>query len=442
LKHTQDDLSILRVDTIRRMSSGAWTIAALRVVACVCFFSLLLRSQENSWATLPWQQQVRRYAQAQDWNAAFTIVDREIARSPEDMDVRAWHARLWLWSGRVSEAEGEFLQIVSISPKNPDYWLDLANVYSREGRSREAERELERALELDPARADLHAAHARALRALNRWPEARLEYRHALELDPRNEEARLGLRSVAPVPKHELRLGSTTDLFSFADANHQLGLSLNSHWTSRWATTAAADWYQWAGISAEKLTASLTAKQAAWGALTLGGASAHDQGVIPRDEAFFAYSQGWRLHAEGSIRGVETDFEQHWYWYSSARILTLSPMVTMYLPDDCIWSLRLTEARSDFSGSGAEWRPSGFTRLGFPLVGNDFPRILGSVLFATGTENFAQADQIGRFSSQTYGGSVQFRFMPSQDVTGVVAYQKRTNGGRETSFALSYGIRF
>jgi hypothetical protein len=34
-----------------------------------------------------------------------------------------------------------------------------------------------------------------------------------------------------------------------------------------------------------------------------GGASAHDQRVIPRDEAFFAYSQGWKLNAEGDVRG-------------------------------------------------------------------------------------------------------------------------------------------
>jgi tetratricopeptide (TPR) repeat protein len=413
----------------------------LRVVACVCFLSLLLRSQENPPATLSWQQQVRGYAEAQEWNPAFAIVDREIARSPDDMDVRAWRARLCLWSGRLSEAEEEFLHILSLSPKNPDHWLGLANVYSRENRSREAEQALERALELDPARADLHTARARTLRALNRWPEARTELRHALELDPVNEAARLGLRSLAPDPKHELRLGSNTDLFSFVDASHQVGLSLNSHWTPRWATTAAADWYQWAGIRAEKLTAGITVKPGAWGAVTLGGASAHDQRVIPRDEAFFAYSQGWKLNAEGDVRGVETDFEQHWYWYSSARILTLSPMVTFYLPDNCIWAVRLTAVRSVFSGSGAQWRPSGFTRIGFPLVGNS-PRILGSVLFATGTENFAKADQIGRFSSQIYGGGLQFRFTPLQDVTGMAAYQKRSDGRRETSFGFNYGIRF
>jgi tetratricopeptide (TPR) repeat protein len=171
---------------MRRISSGAWTIATLRVVACVCFLSLLLRSQENPPATLSWQQQVRGYAEAQEWNPAFAIVDREIARSPDDMDLRAWRARLCLWSGRLSEAEEEFLHILSLSPKNPDHWLGLANVYSREGRSREAEQALERAL------------------------EARTELRRALELDPVNEAARLGLRSLAPDPKHELRLGSNT----------------------------------------------------------------------------------------------------------------------------------------------------------------------------------------------------------------------------------------
>lgn len=424
------------------MSLWAWTIAALRVGACVCFFCFLLRGQENPPSNLAWQEQVRKFAQAQDWNTAFEIVEREIARSPGDMDVRAWRARLWLWSGRLSQAEQEYLQILCVAPKDPDHWLGLASVYSRLGRSEEAEQALYRAVELDPGRADLHAARARALRALNRWPEARAEFRHALELDPGNQEARLGLRSVAPLPKHELRLGSNTDWFSFADANHQVGFSVTSHWTPRWATTTAADGYRWAGISAEKVTASVTAKPAAWGAVTLGGASAHDQGLIPRHEVFFAYNYSWKLNAESRVRGVETNFEQHWYWYSGARILTLSPMVTFYLADDCIWTWRVTSARSEFYGSGAQWRPSGFTRIAFPLVGNEFPRIRGSVLFATGTENFAQTDQIGRFSSQTYGGSLEFRFTSSQDVTGLAAYQKRTDNRRETSFGLSYGIRF
>src|SRR6266404_8202289 len=49
-----------------------------------------------------WQKQVRTYSEAQDWDAALRIVDQEVARAPQDMDVRAWRAR----SGLVGTSDG------------------------------------------------------------------------------------------------------------------------------------------------------------------------------------------------------------------------------------------------------------------------------------------------------------------------------------------------
>jgi hypothetical protein len=113
-----------------------------------------------------------------------------------------------------------------------------------------------------------------------------------------------------------------------------------------------------------------------------------------------------------------------------------------YLPHDWTWSVGLTEARSHFSGTGAEWRPSGVTRLGFPIGGWEERRLGGNVFFAMGTETFAQLDQIGQFSSQTYGGGLRFQLTPRQDATGFAAYQKRTQDRREMSFGFGYGVRF
>jgi hypothetical protein len=59
-----------------------------------------------------------------------------------------------------------------------------------------------------------------------------------------------------------------------------------------------------------------------------------------------------------------------------------------------------------------------------------------------GTENFAQVDQIGHFSSQTYGGGLRWLLTESQYVTGTVAYQQRTQERNETSFGFTYGIHF
>src|SRR5436190_8389137 len=89
-------------------------------------------------STPGWQQDVRRYAEAHDWAAAMRVVDGEIFRAPQDMDVRAWRARVLSWSGQLSEAEYEYREILATAPRDPDNWLGLANVYSRQGLTNQA----------------------------------------------------------------------------------------------------------------------------------------------------------------------------------------------------------------------------------------------------------------------------------------------------------------
>ena len=173
-------------------------------------------------------------------------------------------------------------------------------------------------------------------------------------------------------------------------------------------------------------------------ALTIGGAAADDEGVIPKGEAFFEYSHGWRIERQGFVRGVEAGHHQHWFWFRQARILALTPSVVLYLPRDWSWSLAVTTARSHFPATVAEWRPSGSTRLNFPLA----RRLSGHVFFAVGTENFAQTDQIGRFSARTYGGGLRFQITSRQEVSGYVFYQDRSQGRTQTGFGFSYALRF
>src|SRR6202051_1848586 len=110
--------------------------------------------------TSSWQEGVRRCAEAHDWTAAMGIVDREVARNPKDMDVRAWRARVLTWSGKLPEAELEYHEILTAVPNDADNWMGLATVYSREGRTREALKALDRAVDLGPNRADIHLARA------------------------------------------------------------------------------------------------------------------------------------------------------------------------------------------------------------------------------------------------------------------------------------------
>src|SRR6267378_3394468 len=389
-----------------------------------------------------WQTQVRKFAETKDWDSAMRIVERELARAPQDMDVRAWHARVLNWSGHAAEAEKEYLEILKVSRNDPDNWMGLANAYLREGKVEDALRALDRAVELDPKRADLRAARARALRAMGERNDARTEFQRALNLDPTSTEARVGLISLRREPRNELRFGQDNDLFNFADANHDEWVSLVSRWNSYWTTSVAGDFYQRGGADAGKFVGSVTRRQPKWGALTLGGAIGHDNAVIPKSEAFFDLDHGWKISEANLVRGLEFVYGQHWYWYQSSRILTLTGTTIVYLPREWTLSLGATGARSAFSGTAAEWRPSGITRLAFPLAGRGAKRLSGNVLFAAGTEDFAQVDQIGRFASQTYGGGLRFQITTRQDVTGFGSYQKRTQDRRDAAFGLSYGIHF
>ena len=370
------------------------------------------------------------------------IVEREVARAPQDMDVRSWRARVLAWSGRLTDAENEYLEIVKVSRNDPDNWMGLASVYLREGRTEEALRALSRALELDPKRADIHAARARALRGVGERSEARKEFQQALNLDPASAEARAGMISMRSEPKHELRFGQDNDLFNFTSANHDGSVSLMSTWTPHWTTSFAGSFYERAGINAGKFSGAITGRQPRWGALTVGGAAGHDNAVIPRSETFFEADHGWKISESNFVRSLEFVYGQHWYWYQQSRILTLNGTALLYLPREWTLSLGAIGARSAFSGTAAEWRPSGITRLGFPLAGWGERRLSGNVLFAAGTEDFARVDQIGRFASQTYGGGLRLQITSRQDISGFASYQKRTQDRTDTSFGWSYGIRF
>lgn len=389
-----------------------------------------------------WQAQVRKYAAAKDWKAAMAVVDQEIARAPRDLDVRVWRARVLAWSGRLAEAENEYVAILKISGNDPDNWMGLAGVYLREGKIAEAQRAIDAAEQLDPKRADLHAERARILRAAGERSRARSEFQAALTLDPGSAEARNGLVSVRGEPKNELRFGQDNDLLNYTAAYHDEWASLMTQWTSRWGTSVAGDFYQRGGVGAGKFVGSVTRRQPKWGALTVGGAVGHDNAVIPRSEAFFDLDHGFHTSETGFVRSVEIDYAQHWYWYESSRILTLNGTAVLYLPREWTFSLGETGARSAFPGTGVEWRPSELGRLGFPLAHRGEKRLSGNVFYAAGTEDFAQVDQIGRFASQTYGGGLKLQMTARQDVTGYAAYQKRTQGKTDMSYGMSYGIHF
>jgi tetratricopeptide (TPR) repeat protein len=410
-----------------------------RLIVAVILFALPACAQNPA---PDWQEQVRKYVEMKDWDSALRIVDLEITLAPHDMDVRTWRARVLGWSGNLAQAEQEYLQILQVSTNDPDNWLGLGEVYLSEGKTQGALQALAAAVRLDPGRADLHVARGRALAAAGDRKAARMEFQQASKLEPANKEARDAQKSVLAEPRNELRFGQEDNAFNFTGPNYDEWVSLRTQWSSHWATTFLGNFFQWGAADAGKFGASVTGRLAKWGALTVGADDAHDSGVLPKHEAFFELDHGWKIGEKGLVRGVEVTYNQHWYWYSTVRVLTFGGVVLAYLPRDWTLSLSEIEARSDFPGLGTQWRPSEIARLGFPIMRHEERQLSGNVFFATGTEDFASVDQIGSFASQTFGGGLRLSVTARQDISAYASYQKRSLGRSDTNFGLSYGLRF
>jgi tetratricopeptide (TPR) repeat protein len=399
----------------------------------------------NTYAQTPmvgWQAKVQKLAEEQDWKAALNILDGMLAQVPEDLEVQAWRARIFTWSGQLQAAEKEYRGILAVDSNDPDNWLGLATVLQREGRLNDALAAMDRSVQLDPRRSDLRIARGRILRAQGDRAQARAEFQKALELDPSDADARAALLSLQEEPKHTLRFGEDNDCFNFMGANHAEWVNLSSSWTPKWSTSFGTGVFQRGGLEATKFEGSVTRRIARLGAITIGGAGAHDNGVIPASEAFFDLDRGWNLSESGFVRGLEIAYNQHWYWYTTARILTLNQTGIVYLPREWTWTLRLTQARSHFSGTGVDWKPSGMSRLDFPLAAWESRSLSGNVFYAVGTEDFARVDQIGSFSSQNYGGGLRFRMTLRQELGAYSLYQRRTQSRTQTSFGFSYAVHF
>lgn len=385
-----------------------------------------------------WLANLRREIDAHHLTAALEIADQRLAVAPGDTDARGWRARTLASLGRTQEAELEFRAVLAVTPNDPDVLSGLAGVLVREQRRDEALLLLDQAIALDPARADILDQRGTLLRSVGRPDQARLDFQAELARSPTDEHARAEVDSLRPEPRHEFYVGSDTDTFNYTGAANAETLALTSHWNTRWTTSFSGILYQRFGADAGKFAGSISRRLGRNNSLTLGGAVAHDQGVIPRSEAFATYGHGFALSETHLFRAIETDFQSHWYWYQDARVLGLTSTATLYLPREWNFLLAVTEARSAFSNPGADWRPSGVAKISIPLR----RQITANVFFAVGTENFAQADQIGSFSARTFGSGAKYQFSRRQNISFYVAYQARSQGRTQTSFGVGYGFLF
>jgi tetratricopeptide (TPR) repeat protein len=385
-----------------------------------------------------WQAQVSKNVENQHLDAALAIVDRRLADAPEDLEAHGWRGRLLAWKGRWSEGEAEYKLVLDKVPNDTEILTGLSDVLLWQKKYTEALQTLDQARKISPSDPEILSRRARVLALLGRTPEARSEYQQTLLFDTHNADAKTGLDSLSGNTKHELRVGEDVDIFNYTTAAQTQGVTLISRWNHRWSTVFGISTYQRFGQDAVKFLASTAFHITARDWFTVGSAVASSQSVVPTNEAFFEYGHGFRIENRW-VQGLESSYQQHWFWYQGAHVLTLNTNQIFYLPHDWTWSLNLTGARTGFSGTPVDWTPSGSTKLGFPLQ----RRLTGNVFFGVGSENFAQIDQIGRFSAHTFGGGLRYQFATHQDLTGYVARQYRSTQGQiDTSFGVSYGIRF
>jgi tetratricopeptide (TPR) repeat protein len=396
-------------------------------------FGHLLAAQ----TTGDWQEQVRKDVENQHVDAALAIVDQRLADAPEDLEAHGWRGRLLSWKGRWSEGEAEYKLVLEKVPSDTEILAALSDVLLWQKKYTEALQTLDQARSISPSDPEILSRRARVLALLGRASEARSEYQQTLLFDTHNADARTGLDSLSENTKHGLRFGEDVDLFSYAAAGQTQGISLSSRWNPRWSTVFGVSTYQRFGQDAVKFLARTAFRLTTRDSLTVGSAVANSQSVVPTNEAFVEYGHGFRIENRW-VQGLESSYRQHWFWYQGAHVLTLNTSQIVNLPHEWTWSLNLTGARTGFLGTPVDWTPSGWTKLGFPLQ----RQVTANVFFGMGSENFAQIDQIGRFSAHTFGAGLRYQFATRQDINGYVARQDRTAGLIDTSFGLSYGIRF
>jgi tetratricopeptide (TPR) repeat protein len=402
------------------------------------FGSLAQSAESRPQVPDDWEKQVRDLLAADKAQAALELTEKRLAVAPDDTDALGWHGRALMRLGRLAEAEADFQRILSAIQNDTDTLLDLALLRRRQGRLEDGLELLKRARAADPKRADLASEEGHMLRALGRTREARDAFQDAQRLAPGDPEIKKDLDSVAEAPRMELRLGTDVDTFNYTGPASAYEIGLRTDWNARWITYFETSYWDRFGGRAVRNLGQLTFKPKAHTGISVGGSRNHDDGVIPRSEAFFELDQGASFHGNYLVRGLEFNYHQQWFWFSTARVLTLTPSTIVYLPRDWMWQIAVTAARSSFPGIAPNWQPSGITRLTIPMA----PRLKGNVFFAVGSEDYAVTDQLGRLAAQTWGGGLRWQFRARQYAQCYALYQNRTARREQASFGLSYGLRF
>lgn len=404
---------------------------------CIAILFFLQALHASGQTIEDWQQHVRIEVQQQHFDAALVVVEQRLAEAPDDLEAHGWRGRLLAWKGRWPEGEAEFRLVLRTFPDDVDILTSLSDVLLWQQKWQDSLQIIDQARKISPSDPDILVRRARLLSLLGRVPEARSAYQETLKFDPGNQTAKTAIADFGHATIHELRIGDDVDFFNYTGTAQTQGITLSSRWNEQWSTVLGIGIYQRFGENAAEFLASTAFHFSHNDWVNVGGAVADHQQVVPTHEAFVEYGHAFRFRNHW-LQGLESSYQQHWYWYDGAHVLTFTTNQIVYLPSNWTWTLMVIGARTGFTGTGVAWEPSGWSKLGFPL-----PRhFTGNVFYAVGTENFSQIDQIGRIAGHTYGGGLRYQLAERQDLTGYVSRQYRNLNQTVTSFGLSYGIHF
>lgn len=238
--------------------------------------------------------------------------------------------------------------------------------------------------------------------------------------------------------KREIIVGGDFDSFNFAGPAQALSLAYRAEITHEFALELDGYGYSRFGSDAGRGGLSLTYSPTRRTSVTVGGSAGPSNPIAATGESFAEINHGIDVSEKGLIRGVEVDYRQGWLWFQNSQVAMFSPGLIFYMPGDCMLLVRVHEARSNVrSLQSPTWTTGASARLMVPLSAH----LTGDVFFANGAENFTLADQVGRFSAQTYGGGARYRMGPHEIGTHIY-YQNRTLSHTQTTVSLSYAYRF
>jgi tetratricopeptide (TPR) repeat protein len=384
-----------------------------------------------------WQLTVRRLVKDGRNTEALSLVENRLQQFPDDLEAHGWRGRLLAWRGSFQDAEAEYRLILRTVPQDVDVLTGLSDVLLWQKKYEEALEILDFAKTIEPANPEIVTRRARVLFLLDRTSESRDQYRSVLPSDPTNEAARAALSESAGIPRHDLRIGEEFDLLSYAGNTQSQVVSLSSRWNRRWTTLFAINSYEMFGERAIRTGGGAAFRFRTNDWLRFEAGIAPPQNITSEGDVLFEYGHGFHF-SNSVVRGLESSYQQRWLWYRGAQVSTFGTTQIVYLPRDWLWALTTTGARTCFPSSGCAIVPSGSTRLTFPLT----HAFSGNVLYAVGSENFSQVNQIGRISAHSYGGGLRYHLAPNQDLITSLVIQKRPAGQTQTSMGMTYGIRF